>query len=289
MEERPTWRDYLKTLPQFLLPLCWLSHGLHYIAQYRGGWLKNSLIKLFIRAYSIDMSIAENSEPTSYQHFNAFFTRRLQAQARPIISDPALIACPVDGFVSQIGQLEQNRLLQVKHQSYPLQRLLPQSRYVEHFNNGAFATLYLSPGDYHRVHCPWDAQLQEVSYERGRLFAVNPSSVRTVSNLFCRNERVCCVFSTSIGWMAVILVGAFLVGSIETVWHGAYTPPHGRQSTRWDFTDNTIKLKKGDELGHFKMGSTAIVLFEAQKTQWQSKLIPGSKINMGETLAKIIT
>ena len=284
----PAWRDKLATLPQYLIPQHLLSRGMHWITRRRAGWLKDRVISRFIRGFGVDMQQAAEPNARRYATFNAFFTRALRPEARPICAPADCIASPVDGTVSQLGRIENGRLFQAKGHDFGLTDLLGgRASDSAAFENGSFATLYLSPRDYHRVHIPLDASLQRMIYIPGRLFAVKPGTVRSVPGLFARNERVACLFDSSAGPMAVVLVGAIFVGSIETVWSGELTPASQRVPTQWDYHDNPYEFRKGDEIARFNMGSTAIVLFGPKRCDWNTALMPGSPVRMGEQLATI--
>ena len=284
----PAWRDQLATLPQYLIPQHLLSHGMHWLTRRQAGWLKDAVISRFIRSFDVDMQQAIQADARRYPTFNAFFTRALRPEARPICDAADSIASPVDGTVSQLGSIENGRLFQAKGHDFGLTDLLGgQASDSAVFENGSFATLYLSPKDYHRIHIPLDARLQRMIYIPGRLFAVKPSTVRSVPGLFARNERVVCLFESSAGPMAVVLVGAIFVGSIETVWSGELTPAPRRIPAAWDYHDEQTEFRKGDEIARFNMGSTAILLFGPGRCNWDTALAPGSTVRMGEQVATI--
>ena len=280
-------KNSLFILCQYLLPQRLLSRAAGMIADCPIPWLKNRFIRWFIRRYQVDMSIAANPDPTSYRSFNDFFTRPLAAGQRPIVADDQAIACPADGCISQLGAIEHGRIFQAKGQEYSLQELLGGSaELAQPFHNGHFATVYLSPKDYHRVHMPFSGRLQTMLHVPGDLFSVNETTANNVPRLFARNERVVCIFETDIGPMAVVLVGAMIVASIETVWAGLVTPVK-KQIRRWDYTQqDLIHLHKGDELGRFKLGSTAIVLFAENSVQWQADLGAKKPVVMGSKIAE---
>jgi len=261
--------------------------------------LKNKFIRWFIKHYQVDMSLAQCEDPTAFRHFNDFFTRQLKSEARPLCSNPHGIACPVDGTISQIGQIKNHAVFQAKGRHFTLNELLAgQSAWVDKFVDGSFATLYLSPKDYHRIHMPLDGTLRQMTYIPGKLFSVNAATARAVPRLFARNERVACFFDTAVGPMAVILVGALFVGSMETIWHGVVTPPHGKSISHWYYNQrdqqgsgadaghqHCVHLEKGAELGRFNMGSTVVLLFGPKATQWNDTLQHDSTIQMGIELA----
>lgn len=271
---------------QYLLP--------HHLFTRLVGWsmgrrvYRRALIRFFIRRYRVDMSEAARPDVEDYESFNDFFTRHLCSGARPLPSDPFAVACPVDGTISELGRIEQDRLLQAKGHNYSLDALLAgDSDAASRFANGSFATIYLAPRDYHRVHMPLSGTLQSTTYIPGRLFSVNPVTAAAVPNLFARNERLVCQFDTVAGPMAVILVGAMIVAGIETSWSGTVCPgaPQRVNTIRYSDDIDTIELQRGDELGLFKVGSTVIVLFSEQGATLESGLIAGTKVKMGQLLA----
>jgi phosphatidylserine decarboxylase len=270
---------------QYLLPQRGLSRLVHALVRIRRPWLKNALIRSFCAIYRVDLSEAVHSSPDDFESFNDFFTRPLQPDARPVCSEPGCIASPADGVVSQIGFLHGPTLLQAKGKHFDLVALLGgDGAIAKRFESGSFVTLYLSPRDYHRIHLPLDADLTAMSHVPGALFSVNAATVEVVPNLFARNERVICHFESEAGPMAVILVGALFVSSIETVWHGIVTPPSAATVRHWGYTEQAIRFKRGDEIGRFNMGSTVIVLFGKDRARWDSRHVPGSRVRMGESL-----
>lgn len=251
---------------QSLLPHHLLSKFAYKLATVQNKTIKNMLIKLFIKKFNVDLSQAQIQDPTQYQNFNSFFTRKLLPATRPIASPDThnSIISPVDGTVLTLGEIKPNSLYQAKSKTYTLTSLLASKNLAELFHNGSYITQYLSPKDYHRVHMPYSGQLQQMIYVPGMLFSVNPISSNVIDSIFARNERVICLFKTDVGYMAVILVGAMLVGSMATSWHGVITPPHSNNSKEiktWDYSDNPIEIKKAEEIGFFQMGSTVICLF----------------------------
>lgn len=238
------------------------------------------------------MNIALDPDPRSYQHFNDFFTRSLASGERPIAGGTDTIVCPADGCISQLGKIQHGRIFQAKGQEYSLLELLGgDPKHAQAFQNGRFATVYLSPKDYHRVHMPLAGTLESMIHVPGELFSVNETTADNVPRLFARNERVVCLFDTAAGPMAVILVGAMIVASIETSWAGLVTPLK-RQIRQWDYTNKEgdkegIKLEKGEEMGRFKLGSTAIVLFGDDCAEWQESLAAQSPVKMGEAFGEI--
>ncbi|MGI1679157.1 MAG: archaetidylserine decarboxylase [Cellvibrionaceae bacterium] len=274
---------------QHLLPHHLLSRGVGFFAESEIDFLKNSLISLFIKAFNVDMSQAIEENPHAYRTFNDFFIRNIKPELRPLCPDTNSVACPADGTISQLGDIESGKLFQAKGKDFDLTALLGGDQYLsQHFLGGKFATIYLSPKDYHRVHMPFDGQLQTMVHVPGKLFSVNSSTVELVPDLFARNERVVTIFDTNSGPMAVILVGAMIVASIETVWEGQITP-HKKQvhTTEYPNTTSDVILNKGEEMGLFKLGSTAIVLFGPDCVEWKEDLEAGSTVKMGEELGRL--
>lgn len=249
--------------------------------------LKNPAIRLFICAFDVDMSESEHQSVENYISFNKFFTRKLVAGARPIDSNANSITCPADGRISQITKYHDGQVIQAKGQYFSMTQLLGgDNNYGTLCQSGHFATIYLSPRNYHRVHMPFDGELIEMIYVPGRLFSVAPYSAEVIKGLYSRNERVVSIFKTKIGYMAVVMVGAINVAAIEMAWEGLVTPPHGKNITRKTYSN--VELKKGDELGIFNMGSTAIMAFEANKVEWHKHLQIQQAVQMGQTLGEII-
>ncbi|WP_265497441.1 archaetidylserine decarboxylase [Providencia rustigianii] len=283
--------DKIKIRLQFLLPKQGLTQLAGWFASRNVGIVTQWAIKLFAKAYKVNMNEAQKSELTAYSTFNDFFIRALKDGARPIVEPEHQLAQPADGAVSQLGPIEDNLIFQAKGHNYTVEALLAgQYQLAEKFRGGDFITTYLSPSDYHRVHMPCDGLLTEMIYVPGDLFSVNPLTAANVPNLFARNERLICVFDTPFGTMVQILVGATIVGSIETIWTGCVNPQREGVIKRWTYpeqhSEGAIFLKKGEEMGLFKLGSTVINLFEANKIRFNSSLIPGYATRMGELLAE---
>lgn len=283
--------DYLFSWPQYLLPHHALSRIVFAATRCRTRWWKNLLISAFRRRFDIDMTLAEQPDAQAYASFNAFFTRALRSAARPIADETGAIACPVDGRVSQAGDITGDRIFQAKGRDYSLLELLGgDADLAKRFQDGRFATLYLSPRDYHRIHMPLDGHLTETVYVPGRLFSVAPHTVRSVPRVFARNERLVALFETEAGPMAMVLVGALFVACIETVWAGVVTPPHGHRVRRQDFADSPspVRLGRGAEMGRFNMGSTVILLFGKQRMEWARELVADQPVRMGERIGQLL-
>ena len=273
---------------QYLLPQHGLSRLAGFLAETKITWIKQHFINWFIQRYDVDMSIAAEPDASTYQNFNDFFTRPLADGQRPITDETNAIACPADGGISQIGSIHNGHIFQAKGQEYSLLELVGGDiDMAKQFVDGSFATVYLSPKDYHRVHMPLDGTLKTMIHVPGDLFSVNETTANNVPRLFARNERVVALFETAHGPMAVILVGAMIVASIETVWAGLVTPKKKHiQTTHYNHTDE-IHLKKGEEMGRFKLGSTAIVLFGKEAATWNDTLEANSAVMMGEKMGQI--
>ncbi|HEY3698206.1 MAG TPA: archaetidylserine decarboxylase [Spongiibacteraceae bacterium] len=270
---------------QYLLPQHLLSRWIGRIAESETPWVKNTFINWFVRRYNVDMSEAENADPLSYRNFNAFFTRALRADARPLATIANSIVCPADGSVSQAGRIESGRILQAKGQWYSALELIGGDETVAAaFNEGHFATIYLSPRDYHRVHMPVGGKLERMIYVPGDLFSVNQTTADNVPRLFARNERLVCIFSTDCGPVAVILVGAMIVAAIETVWAGQIAPAIAHDKVRNEAASAPVQLDKGAEMGRFKLGSTVVLLFGKDAVTWSEALTVGNTVRMGQQI-----
>ena len=235
------------------------------------------------------MSLAINEDATSYETFNLFFTRALKPEVRPIDRETNSIISPVDGAVSQAGNIEGDSIFQAKGHQYSLHQLLAgQEQWCDTFRDGSFATIYLSPKDYHRIHMPCSGSLKQMSYVPGKLFSVSPLTTRVVPGVFARNERALCFFDTEFGPMALIMVGAMIVGGMETVWQGAITPPHRDRINHWHYTDtdSSKHFNKGDEMGRFNVGSTVILLYGKDQIKWHEQLTADSSVVMGSKIAE---
>lgn len=276
--------DLLKAWGFYLLPHHLISRIVFRATRSRSR-LTAPAVRWFVRHFGVDMSDAEQPDPQAYPTFNAFFTRALRPDTRPLDPGEATIVAPVDGTISQIGTIAEGRIFQAKGQEYTVEELVGgEARHAEPFHTGHFCTLYLSPRDYHRIHMPVSATLNETIYVPGRLFTVAPYGVRHIPHLFARNERMISLFNTERGPMGLILVGAINVAAIETKWAGLITPPHHRIIQQVDYTDQDIHLRRGREMGRFNMGSTVILLFPEHNMVWQTELAPDDPVKMGQRL-----
>jgi phosphatidylserine decarboxylase len=281
--------EQLFVLAQYALPQHPLSRLMGRLTECRNPAFKNGFIRTFIKAYGVNMDEALESDPTAYGCFNEFFSRALKPGARPIAEGPGVLACPADGFMSQSGPIAEGRIIQAKGKDYGVVDLLGgDAGRAAPFQGGSFATIYLSPRDYHRLHMPLAGTLREMVHVPGQLFSVNDATARGVPNLFARNERVVAIFDTEAGPMALVLVGAIFVASIATVWRGVVTPPAGTAVQTWDYRDDPVRLGRGEEMGRFNLGSTIIVLFGENAVEWQAGLEPGLVMRMGEPLGRVL-
>lgn len=278
--------DRLFVLSQYVLPKQALTALAGKLANIRGGGMTTSFIQWFAGKYGVNMAEAANPDLAAYATFNDFFTRPLKAGARPM-AQTALVS-PVDGAVSQLGAIKHDQIFQAKGHSYSTRALVGgDADLASQFEDGSFATIYLSPKDYHRIHMPCDGRLMRMIYVPGDLFSVNPATARGVPGLFARNERVVCVFETATGPFVLTLVGATIVGSMATVWHGVVNPPRTRKVREWRYDDQNIVLKKGDEMGRFLLGSTVVLLFPKEghvqfNPTWQAT----TPVRMGESMSR---
>ena len=273
---------------QYLLPQHALSRLVWHVTRSRSVPLKNFLIERFMNGFHPDMSDAVEPQPTSYGSFNEFFTRALRPEARRIDADSRVIVSPVDGTISAIGRISGGTLIQAKQRSYSLAALLAGSEErTARFVDGAFASLYLAPYNYHRIHMPSAGSLSAAWYVPGRLFSVNATTAASVSGLFARNERIVCLFEDGPLCFAVVLVGALFVGSMTTRWHGDVTPASARRALELKTPPNLdSRLEKGAELGRFNMGSTVILLLPQDAADWVGGLAAGSLVRVGQPLAQ---
>ncbi len=282
--------NWFKVNLQYILPKHALSRLVGLLASAKCGALTTGLIKVFIKAFKVDMTEAVHESAEDYDTFNAFFTRPLKPEARPIDDDEQSIIHAVDGAVSQAGPIDNDSVFQAKGHSFSLTTLLGGfPDLATPFKNGQFATIYLSPRDYHRIHMPVDGTVTDMIYVPGELFSVNPLTAQNVPGLFARNERVVALFDTPVGKMAMVLVGATIVASIETVWAGTVTPPSTKQVVHWRYDkEEQVSLKKGDEMGRFKLGSTIVVCFEPDAVTLAA-LTEGQPTRLGTHFATINT
>lgn len=282
--------DIIKTYSLYVLPHHGLTRVVYWLTRQQSS-LTPRVIRWFAKNFDVDMQDAVNSDLSSYSTFNAFFTRPLKPEARPITQDKDSIACPADGKISAIGDITDARVFQAKGIDYSLLKLLGGDGHAtERLGNGRFTTIYLSPRDYHRLHMPLSGRLIKQTHVPGRLFSVGPHTVRALPDLFTRNERVIAQFETEQGLMALVLVGAMNVAAIETVWHGLVTPPQRSiittESYGDDTTPKTVDLEQGEEMGRFNMGSTIIVLLE-NRAQWLDDMQAGNAVRMGQLIGKV--
>lgn len=275
--------EKLRVYTQYIAPQNLLTRFAGFCASSQVPWFKNYLIRYFVGNHDVNMSEAVVADPYAYASFNDFFTRKLKSNVRPISNDPHAIVSPVDGCISQIGYIKKNTLIQAKGFDFDLTSLLGGDiELANTFTDGAYATLYLAPRDYHRIHMPIAGTLIKTIYVPGKLFSVNRATAQHIPNLYGRNERLICLFETKAGKVAVILVGAMIVGSIQTVWMNEAI---SRKQPRYSFNNNNhIRLNKGDELGFFKLGSTVIMLFENDKIAWNKEFTKNSTAQMGQAL-----
>jgi phosphatidylserine decarboxylase len=271
---------------QRMLPKHGLSRVIAKLAESKRPWLKNKLISAAIKAFDINMAEAATEDLDAYENFNAFFTRELKAGVRPIDTSKTSLISPADGAISQAGQISKNRILQAKGIDYSVSRLVGNSTQALTYENGSFATIYLSPKDYHRVHMPISGKLLSSRYIPGELFSVNDQTAQAMPGLFARNERLVCEFeSAEFGRFSLIFVGAMLVAGIETIWSGFEKPGPGAVRET-DYSEDAFRFAKGDEIGRFKFGSTVILLFPQQSIEWSDNIKPSATVKMGEKIAE---
>jgi len=275
--------DRLAVLPQYLIPKQALTLLAGKLAGAEAGGLTTSIIRWFVGRYGVNMAEAANPDIASYACFNEFFTRPLREGVRPLAA--ADLVCPVDGAISQFGAIERDQIFQAKGHSYSTTALVGGDRELAaRFADGSFATLYLSPRDYHRIHMPCDGRLIRMIHVPGALFSVNPTTARGVPGLFARNERVVCVFDSAHGPFVLTLVGATIVGSMATVWHGVVNPPRPGHLREWSYADQRIEFRQGDEMGRFLLGSTVVMLFPKGVVRFNPDWAPAQAIRLGEAM-----
>lgn len=279
--------DKLFAAIQQKLPTRALSSGMHALTRIEAAWFKNAFIRIFMRLFKISLDEAVVQQPESFKSFNAFFTRALQPSARTVDAHDKAFVSPVDGTISQFGDIVDGQLIQAKGHSYSAETLLAgKADWAAEFAGGQFITIYLAPYNYHRIHMPIKGRLREWAYVPGRLFSVNHATARALPGVFARNERVVAIFDTELGPMAMVLVGALFVGSMETVWSGEISPPHVRDPEPGIYSQTqTVVLEKGMEMGRFNMGST-VILLTPQKLGW-NQLAPKQTLRMGERIATL--
>ncbi len=277
----------LKVLTQYILPKQALTVLAGKLAQAEAGKLTTAVIRWFVKRYQVNMSEAEQNDISHYKTFNEFFTRPLRAKARPLAK--AAFVCPVDGAISQFGDIQADQIFQAKGHEYSTLAMLAGDRLLaEKFQDGHFATLYLSPKDYHRIHMPCAATLKSMTYVPGDLFSVNPLTAQNVPGLFARNERVICEFDSAHGTFVLILVGATIVGSMATTWHGVVNPPRVGRINTWTYEDQTISFEQGEEMGRFLLGSTVVMLFPKNTLKFNQAWAPAKAIQLGEKMADAV-
>lgn len=281
--------DKLFILSQYVTPQLAVSRAAGRLADNdRTPALKNRVVKWFIKRYGVDMSEAAEQDPTAYPSFNTFFTRALKPGIRPLAGGENTFVSPVDGAISQLGQISGDRVFQAKGQSFSLLELLGgDAGRMEAFTEGEFSTIYLAPRDYHRIHMPMAGTLREMIYVPGKLFSVNPATAQNVPNLFARNERVVCIFDTAAGPMALVLVGAMIVGSVETPWAGVVAPNSSGVKAISYNGDSAISFAKGEEMGRFRLGSTVVMVMPGGSISWNAEQVAGKRVRMGEAFGVV--
>nr|WP_242616913.1 archaetidylserine decarboxylase [Rivibacter subsaxonicus] len=273
----------LSVLPQYLLPKRALTAFAGRVARSEGGALTTYLVRWFVRRYGVQMDEALHPDPAAYRSFNEFFTRPLRPGARTIAR--ADLVCPVDGAISQCGRIEHDQIFQAKGHHYSTTALLGgDAAMARHFEDGVFATIYLSPKDYHRIHMPCTGRLQRMVYVPGELFSVNPTTARGVPGLFARNERVVCLFDGERGPFVMVLVGATIVGSMATTWHGVVNPPRTPDIRQWDYEAQPLRLEQGAEMGRFLLGSTVVLLFPKDAARLATDWTAERAVRLGEAM-----
>ena len=291
MSSQNSFSDKVKIALQYMMPKHFLSRLVGKFAAAKMGWLTTKAISQFIKAYGINLGEAKLKNASDFETFNDFFTRELEEGARTIDKDESTLCYPVDGAISQQGDIVDGQLIQAKGFDYSLTSLLGgDAQTAEPFQDGKFSCIYLAPKDYHRIHMPMAATLREMIYVPGELFSVNPLTARNVPGLFSRNERVVAIFDTQFGQLAMVLVGATIVASIETTWAGTITPPAGKDVFRWKYPASgvdAITFEKGDEMGRFKLGSTVVSAFSPNMVEFEANAGPGTITRLGELYATV--
>lgn len=281
-------KDYIKAYPFYLIPHHLVSRVIYRLTRIESSWVQPT-IKKFVKIFSVNMAEAKVQDLSQFRTFNEFFTRELKQGVRPVDTSEKVLACPVDGTISQTQAITQGEIFQAKGRYYSANTLLGGDTVLSHvFNHGFFSTIYLSPRDYHRIHMPCDATLTHQIYIPGRLFSVAPFTVNTIPRIFARNERVVSLFDTEYGRIAMVLVGAINVAAIETVWGGLITPPPGKKVVTNTYSSGEVTLKKGEEMGRFNMGSTIVLLMESNIFEGCHDVSTGTTVRMGEAFLKVI-
>ena len=278
--------DKLLTFPQYIIPQHFLSLIMYRITRCEVVWFKNLFIRFIVKQYKVNLEEAAQTDLAAYPSFNAFFTRLLKEGVHQFPDDRKVPVSPVDGVVSQAGEIESGQIIQAKNHQYSVLELVGgDDDLASQFKTGQFATIYLSPKDYHRIHMPVTGKLRKMRYVPGDLFSVSPRTARTVPDLFARNERVVVTFDTELGPMVMVLVGAIFVGSMETVWSGKITPPYGKDIQHWDYHgEQAITLQKGEEMGRFNMGSTVVMLLPLESKLFKQEFSAGAVIQLGQAM-----
>jgi phosphatidylserine decarboxylase len=277
--------DQLAVIPQYLMPKLAMTRLAGLVARAEWGSFTTWVIKRFVKRYNVNMNEAANADPAHYKSFNEFFTRPLKDGVRPLSRSEWV--CPVDGAISQCGAIERDQIFQAKGHHYSTRALVGgDAALAAKFQNGQFATLYLSPRDYHRIHMPMEGKLLRMIHVPGDLFSVNPTTARGVPGLFARNERVVCEFETEKGPMVLVLVGATIVGSMATVWHGQVNPPRPGTVREWRYESQDVRLQKGEEMGRFLLGSTVVMLFPENSLRFPDDWLSTRPLQMGEAMSK---
>ncbi|MFN3234361.1 MAG: archaetidylserine decarboxylase [Gammaproteobacteria bacterium] len=272
---------------QYTLPHRLVTNICGFLARVRVPLLKNRFIQLYKKIYHVDMSEALEQSNDAYDCLESFFIRKLKPESRPIDDNPKVIISPADGAISEMGKINENLIIQAKKHDYSLEALLANDHgAAKLLNNGEFATIYLAPKDYHRVHMPLDGMLEKMIYVPGKLFSVSPLTAENIPNLFARNERVISIFNTEVGKVAIILVGAMIVGSVTTSWSGRVMPSRFNTPQTTNYSQENIWIRKGEEMGYFSFGSTVIMLFPQNALEWSSDLKAGSVVRMGQAMAQ---
>ena len=276
----------IKVLPQYVMPKQAITNFAGRVAGHKGGSMTTSLIRWFVGKYGVDMSEAANPDIASYPSFNEFFTRPLRDGVRPLAASDYV--CPVDGAISQFGDIDDHHIFQAKGHKFTTSELVGGDHSLAaHFQHGHFANVYLSPKDYHRIHMPCEGRLTRMIYVPGKLFSVNPTTARGVPDLFARNERVVCVFENDeFGPFVMTLVGATIVGSMATAWHGVVNPPRMARICDWNYEPGQVTLKKGEEMGRFLLGSTVVMLFQRGAISFNPGWAPEGKVHLGEPMGE---